>query len=162
MKKMMFLFVLLAGMQAVVAQTSFTGTWELASSEHIAGPEYSNALPKKMTIRQEKDSFYIESTSMGGDGKDVTVEISYAMDGKSVTGTNAASKRKYIRTLEWSADKKSLTLTTVIYIPENDNAEDMTRVEVWTLEENKLLVHKKSIETRSETWELKGVFAAHQ
>src|SRR5687767_4195623 len=113
MKRMILLFVLVAGVQAIFAQqTDFTGTWAVASTEHIAGPQYGNALPKQMEVKQGKDSLYIESTSLGGDGKDITARTTYAMDGKPITATNAATKRKYVRKLEWSVDKKSMTLTT--------------------------------------------------
>ena len=160
----MFAALLFAASFLHAQSTDFSGTWAIQSQEHIAGPQYSNAMAKAMKIQQGKDSLIIESVSLGGEGKDVTSRISFPMNGKNIIHTSATTKRKYERKLQWSPDKKSLTLTTVFYLPDNDKVVDLTRVEVWTksADGQQLLVHKKSIETRSETWELKGVFGKPQ
>lgn len=142
------------------AQTNVTGTWTLQSKEHIAGPEYANALPKQITISQQADSLVIESINIGNEGQDVSSRQAVAMNGQPVTTTSATSKRKYIKSLQWSPDKKGLVLTSIIYLPDNPNVVDLTRVETWSLSPDgkQLNINKKSIETRSESWEDKGVY----
>jgi hypothetical protein len=69
------------------------------------------------------------------------------------------SKRKYVRSLKWSTDNKTLTITTVFYVPENDNEVDLTRIETWNLDANgRLIINLKSVETTHESWEIKGIY----
>jgi len=142
------------------SQVDFTGSWALISKQHISGPKYGNALPTKMKITQAKDSLIFESTNMGADGKETTSRLSIAMNGMQSVSTSAVSKRKYTRWLAWSEDKKTLILTTIFSMPEKENETDFTRVESWSLSADgkELIINKKSIETRFETWEVKGVF----
>lgn len=142
------------------AQPPVSGTWALQNKQHVLGPEYANALPKQLTIRQQADSLIIESINIGGNGQEVSSRQAVAMDGKPTTNTGATSKRKYVRSLKWNADKKGLVLTTIFYVPENPSEVDFTRVETWSLSPDgrQLNIQKKSVETRSETWEVKGVY----
>ena len=141
-------------------QTNFSGTWVIKEKQHVTGPEYINAMAKQIKVEQAKDSLIIETVTDGGEGKDVTSRQSYALNGKPSFATSATSKRKYTKTLAWSPDKKVLTITTIFSMPENEEETDLTRVETWTLSADgkHLNVDKKSIETRSETWEVKGAF----
>ena len=141
-------------------QTNFSGTWVIREKQHVTGPEYINAMAKQIKVEQAKDSLIIETVTDGGEGKDVTSRQSYALNGKPSFATSTISKRKYTKTLAWSPDKKVLTITTVFSMPENEKETDLTRVETWTLSADgkHLNVDKKSIETRSETWEVKGAF----
>ena len=139
-------------------QPKFDGTWVLKDKVQVAGPEYLNALPTQMYIIQDSDSLIIESITIGADGKDTKSRQAIALNGKPYTRTSLTSKRKYIRNLGWSVDKQSLMLTTVFYVPENENEVDFTRVEIWDIKDGQLQVHKKSIEGRSESWEVKSVF----
>ncbi|MBO9204381.1 MULTISPECIES: hypothetical protein [Niastella] len=143
---------------ALLAQTDFSGKWQLKEKQHILGPEYANAVAKLLSVDQRSDSLIIESSSVGENGQDVVTRSAIALNGKQSINTSAASNRKLIRSLQWSNDKKTLTITTAFYMPGNDSEVDFTRVEVWTLENGQLKVDKKSIETRSETWEVKAVF----
>jgi hypothetical protein len=158
MKKLITLIAVASFGITINAQTNFTGSWSLKEKKHITGPEYGNALPSKLKVEQKTDSVIIESTNMGNEGKETTSRQAIAMNGKTQTINSATSKRKYVRSLAWSADKKSLILTTLFYIPENENEIDFTRIETWTLADGNLSINKKSVETRSETWEVNGIF----
>jgi hypothetical protein len=142
------------------AQNDVSGTWTLQSKQHIVGPEYGNALPKQITVHQQADSLIIESINIGENGEDVSNRQAIAMDGKPLTTTSLTSKRKYVKSLKWNTDKKGLVLTTVFYLPDNPNEVDFTRVETWSLSpDGRLLnIDKRSVETRSETWQVKGVY----
>ncbi len=134
--------------------------WIQQSKEHVTGPEYGNAVQTQMTVLQNKDSVVINSLNPGADGKDVAGHVSFAINGKPSSISNPTSKRKYTRSLAWSADKKSLITTIVFSMPDNENEVDFTRIETWTLSPDgkQLRLNKKSVETRSETWELNAVF----
>lgn len=150
-----FLFVTLLS-----AQVKLSGTYVIKSKEYIIGPKYANALPKQITISQSPDSLFLESVSIGSDGKDVTSRQGIALNGAFATSISSSSNRKLVRSLGWSADKKTVTITTVFYVPESETEIDFTRVDKLNLSENgrQLNFHKKSIETKSETWEVNGVF----
>lgn len=144
----------------VFAQTAdFSGVWMIKERQMINGPEYSNALPKLITVIQNKDSLVIETINDGVDGQDVLTRQTLAMNEKQWFIRNDQNKRKYGSNLKWSADKKTLIITTVIYVPENDRDVDLTRIENWTFSSTgQLNINKKSIETRSENWEVRGIY----
>jgi hypothetical protein len=144
----------------VIAQNNVSGTWALQSKQHVTGPQYVNALPKQMTITQQADTLIIESINIGSDGQDVSSRQTVAMDGKPATIISSKTKIKYVKSLKWNADKKGLVLTTVFYVDDNPSEVDFTRVETWSLSPDgkQLNIQKRSVETRSETWEVKGLY----
>lgn len=145
---------------AMAQGANFSGTWVLKARQPIAGPTYANAVPAKMKVQQRSDSLIIESPRTGTDGREIIIRSSLPMNGKPVDFIDSASKRKIVKSLVWSADKRTLTLTAVIYRPENENEIDFTRVESYSLFPNgrSLYLDKKSIETQSETWQVKAEF----
>lgn len=151
MKKLIVLGCLIMLCSASFAQTNFSGNYTKESIEYIDGPKYGNALPETYNIQQTADSIIIVgATSRSG----------YAMNGGKSTSTSAANNRKFVRSLSWSADKKSVTLITEIYAEGNPNELDLTRVATWNLSADgkQLLVSLKSVETKSESWSVTGVF----
>ncbi|NCU05439.1 MAG: hypothetical protein GXC73_15825 [Chitinophagaceae bacterium] len=139
-------------------QTLFTGHWKVKEKNHVGGPEYSNALQEEMMIDIVKDSLIVSSISTGGNGENIRSRISYSLNGSQSVNTSVTSKRKHVRSCLMSADKSMITLTTIFYMPGNENEVDFTRVEIWKMEKGQLLINKKSIETNNDTWEVKGVF----
>ena len=158
MKKVFLTLLKLLLVAIAFSQTNFSGTWIFKDKQMITGPEYANALPKQIKVDQQRDSILIESISVGGNGNDVTSKQTIAMNGRESAAVSAMNKIKYTKSLAWSSDKKTLTITTIFSMPENENEVDFTRVEIWIIANGKLNIDKKSIETRSETWEIKGVF----
>lgn len=140
-------------------QNNLSGTWVLQNKTHVSGPEYTNAIPKQIRLHPQGDSLIMESV-FEEDGQDVSSRQAVPMNGQPVSNIGAKSNRKYIKSLKWDADKKGLVLTVVIHVPDNPNEVDFTRVETWSLSpDNKYLnLNKKSVETRSETWETKGTY----
>lgn len=155
------LLLVLGLSQATLAQTNLAGTWALQNKEHIMGPEYGNALATQITLQQQTDSLIIETISVGAEGAEVKSRQAVSTDGKPSTTSSTTTHRKYVRSMKWTPDKKGIVLTTVFYMPDNPNEVDFTRVETWTVSPDgkELNIDKKSIETRSETWQVKGVYA---
>ncbi len=141
------------------AQSDFSGSWILNSTEHVSGPEYANALAKQVNI-QQRDSLFVETISVGTEGKDIINAHTLSMSGTSVTYINPTSKRKIVRSLTWSEDKTKLTITSVYSMPENENKIDLTRIEIWQLSKDgmQLNIDKKSIEAKGDSWEVRGIF----
>jgi hypothetical protein len=140
------------------AQANYTGKWTLATKEHVIGPEYANALPDTIIVTQSKDSLILVTVFIDIDQQITRGRLSIALNGNFSSHTGKTSMRKYTSSLSWGPDKKTLTITTVISMPENDKETDFTRVERWDITDGKLQVYKKSIETTSDSWEVKGVY----
>lgn len=160
MKNIFVLCVILFINSMSFAQVNFSGTWIMKEKQHIQGPEYDNALPNHFKVDQQKDSLCIEVSSIGKEGGYVMNRLAVAMNGHSTETISPSSKRRIVRNISWSADKKSLKLTAIFYMPEDGTKVDFTRIEIWMLsaDEHQIKVNKKSIETRSETWEVDGTF----
>lgn len=161
MKKIwFFLMPVFFTLTAMAQESNFSGTWVLKARQPIAGPTYANAVPAKMKVQQRSDSLIIEIPRTGTDGNEIIIRSSLPMNGKPVDFIDSASKRKIVKSLSWSADKSTLTLTAIIYRPENANEIDFTRVETCSLSPDgkDLYMDKKSIETQSETWQVKAEF----
>ena len=82
------------------------------------------------------------------------------MNGKPSSAMDTESNRKIVKSIAWSADKKTATFTTAIYVPGNENEVELTRIDVWTLSPDgkQLTIQRKSVETKSENWEVKGSY----
>lgn len=150
--------MLLAATTALCQQTDFSGTWILVSKQHVSGPEYDNALARQIKVEQSKDSLILEITSLGPVGNDIRRRASYPMNRQHFVYSGQPANRKFDRSLNWSADKKIIMMTTIFYRPENYEEIDFTRIEEWSISDGKLNVQKRSIETRSDNWEVRGFF----
>jgi hypothetical protein len=157
--RFLFIGMLMFTLTLTFGQTNISGTWTLQSKQHVLGPEYLNALAKQITLHQTADSLIIEMIGIDGNGQEVSSRQSVAMNGQQVTGISATN-RNYVKSLKWAPGKKDLVVTTVFYMPGNSAEVDFTRVETFSLSPDgkRLNIHKKSVETRSETWEVKGVY----
>lgn len=144
MKRILILIALLSFSTALFAQTNFTGNWKLKEKQHISGPEYGNAVSETLTIKQTADSLS-------------TGKRALAMKGSKLVYTGEEN-RKMVRSLSWAADKKTLKISTVIYMPGNDTEIDLTREDTYSMAGSELVLQRKSIESNSESWETKGIY----
>jgi PAB1-binding protein PBP1 len=147
MSKVTVLLVATLLSATVFGQSNFSGVWVLKTKEHVNGPQYSNALAEEITVKQSADSITVGKRSV-------------AMNGKTSSVVDKESNRKSVKSVAWSTDKKTATFTTAIYAVGNENEVELTRVDTWTLSPDgkQLLLQRKSIETKSENWEVKGVY----
>ena len=88
-----------------------------------------------MKVTQEANLITVETTRTGQDGQTTTTTMKYTLDGKESINTSARGDSKSVVT--WSADGKSLNITTT----RNFNGNDMTTKAVWTLEGANLVVN---------------------
>lgn len=142
----------------VAAQTNYSGTWNFKEKQSVSGPDYSNALPKQLIVAQNKDSLIVTTVSMGAGGEDMSHRQALPMNGKTIS---VKAGRKFDTHLSWSADKKTLTITTAISKADNADEVELTRVDAWTVSADgkELTFDRKSIETVSENWESKGIYS---
>lgn len=144
---------------AAMAQTDFSGTWAQKNQDFITGPHYANAVPKQIKVNTTKDSMMVEMISLGQNGDDTT-HFTLAKNGGTLSSVSK-SNRKYTKKLEWSADKKVMTITTVYKAPGSDTQIESTRTENWSLSADgkQLLLDRKSVKPdNTNDWEAKGTY----
>lgn len=146
MKKLVFLFSAIFFTTMVFAQADFSGSWTLNTSKSKLG-ERSFA-PKSVVIVQTKSDISIETRSEFN-GEERVRKSKYTLDGKECT--NKGFRDMDVKsTAVWSADKKSLTITSKIQM---DNG-DMTMKSVYKMDGANLVNQSSSSSSmgdRSET-----------
>jgi hypothetical protein len=146
MKKLVFLFSAVFFTTMVFAQADFSGSWTLNTSKSKLG-ERSFA-PKSVVIVQTKSDISIETRSEFN-GEERVRKSKYTLDGKECT--NKGFRDMDVKsTAVWSADKKSLTITSKIQM---DNG-DMTMKSVYKMDGANLVNQSSSSSSmgdRSET-----------
>ncbi len=83
------------------------------------------------TATQEANLLTVERTRQGRDGQTMNITSKYTLDGKESVNTMGMGESK--STATWSADGKSLTITTKMAFERDGQSMEFTTTEVWTL-----------------------------
>jgi len=145
MKKVLFilsLFVAGVVVNAQVAKTDFSGTWNLNTEKSIQpqGDQGVGAMRMgggNFVAKQEANLLTVERTRTGQDGKPATTTTKYTLDGKESINTSPRGDSKSVAT--WSADGKSLSIETSRTMDVNGTSTIMKSTEAWTLTDANLL-----------------------
>lgn len=139
MKKIIFILAAFALTLSSFAQApDFSGKWKLNSAKSKLGDQFSMA-PATVSIVQKGNDFSIEKVSDFG-GQEFTLSEKYTLDGKECVNTGwQDSQRK--STAVWSADKKSLKITSKLSIGDGG---DMTIIEVYKMDGANLVIDSSS------------------
>lgn len=135
MKKILYLLVLsLISISSMGNVVDFSGTWNLNKSKSTLNEQFSMA-PSQMILIQDMDVLAVERHS-SFQGQDFTIKDKFTLDGKECINDGwQDTKKKSVAV--WSADEKSLTVTTKF--PMQDGGE-MTINETYQIEENSLKI----------------------
>lgn len=135
MKKILYFLVLsLISISSMGNVVDFSGTWNLNKSKSTLNEQFSMA-PSQMILIQDMDVLAVERHS-SFQGQDFTINDKLTLDGKECINDGwQDTKKKSVAV--WSADEKSLTVTTKI--PMQDGGE-MTINETYQIEENSLKI----------------------
>ena len=88
-------------------------------------------MSQKVIITQDEKSFKLERTFKNQDGEDMKIDETYTLDGKeSVNPVFNTTKKS---TATWSADKKSLTVASVMVFDMNGEQMEVKTVEIYKL-----------------------------
>jgi Tol biopolymer transport system component len=138
---MMLALITPAFVMAQSGKVNFSGNWVL-NTEKSTIPEgggYQRMGGGAFTATQEGN--LLTRTRTGQDGTERVTK--YTLDGKETTNTNPRFESK--STANWSADGKSLTITTKF----NFDGNERTSTEVWSLSDNKTLTIVSTRQDRS-------------
>jgi hypothetical protein len=137
LSKRVFSFILLGvlisfGMNSFAQKANFSGKWTFNEGKSQMGEGRFRAPASKMTVTQSEAALSIERTAKNRDGEDVTTTEKYTLDGK-VSENPAMMNSVKKSTVAWSADNKTLTISSTTAFERDGNTMEMKAVEAFTL-----------------------------
>ena len=138
---LMVVFIVPAIANAQAGKTNFAGNWVM-NAEKSTQPQGGGGGGQRMgggnfVASQEANLLTVVRTRTGQDGQSTTMTSKYTLDGKESINTSPRGDSKSVAT--WSADGKTLTITTSRTMDMNGETRTMNSTEVWTLTDAKTL-----------------------
>lgn len=137
MKKLLVAVIAVLCSVTLFAQTDFSGTWKLNNSKSKLGEQFSMA-PKTIIVEQTGNNMSVEKHSEF-QGNEIKSTDKYTLDGQECINKGFRDTEKKSKVV-WSADKKSLTVTSKIPM----QGESMTITEVYTMKDGSMVIQSKS------------------
>jgi len=137
MKKLFLVLIAVLCSATLFAQTDFSGTWMLNSSKSKLGEQFSMA-PKSIIVSQQNNDISVEKHSEF-QGNEFTSTDKYTLDGKECVNKGFRDVEKKSKVV-WSADKKSLTVTSKIPM----QGETMTNSEIFSMNNGSMTIQSKA------------------
>jgi hypothetical protein len=110
---------------------NFTGSWAFNEAKSNLGEGGGRMVSQTLTIAQDASTFSLERAFTGQDGTERKISEKYTLDGKeSVNPVFNTTKKS---TATWSADKKSLTVSSAMVFEMNGEKNEIKTVEVYKL-----------------------------
>jgi hypothetical protein len=139
----MIAFITPAMTNAQAGKTNFAGNWVQNAEKSTQPPQGGGGGGMRMgggnmVVKQEANLLTVERTRTGQDGQPMTTTLKYTLDGKESINTNQRGESKSVA--KWSADGKSLTITTTSTFDRNGETTTMTSTAVWSLDGTSLKV----------------------
>jgi hypothetical protein len=138
---MMMAFIMPAMVNAQAGKTNFSGNWTMNADKSTMPDGGQGGGPRmgggNLVVTQAANALTVERTRTGRDGQPVTTTMKYTLDGKECVNSSPRGESK--STATWSADGKSLTISTNMKMDFNGEAREMKSSEVWTLTDAKTL-----------------------
>jgi hypothetical protein len=110
----------------------FSGTWGFNESKSNLGGNGFRMAATTLVIAQKGNEMTIDRTQNSYEGEEIKTNEKYTLDGKECQNTgmmNSARKS----TVNWSEDKKSLTIVTAITFERDGEKMEMKSSEVWKM-----------------------------
>jgi hypothetical protein len=133
----MIAFIAPAFVNAQAGKADFTGNWVQNAEKSTQPPQGGQGGGMRMgggnmTVKQEANLLTVDRTRNGQDGTPVTTTSKYTLDGKESINTTQRGESKSVAT--WSADGKSLSITTEQTFERNGESMTMKSKAVWTVD----------------------------
>jgi len=138
------LFLLFIQVSAQSGSIDFSGTWGFNESKSNLGDSQFRMAATTLVIAQKGNDMTIDRTQPSPEGEEIKTSEKYTLDGKECSNTgmmNSARKS----TVNWSEDKKSLTIVTAITFDRDGEKMEMKSTEVW-----KMATDNKSVTIESD------------
>jgi len=144
-----------AVVSAQAGKVNFSGNWTLNEGKSTLGdsPRMGGG---DFTASQEANLLTVERTFTNRDGQSMTNTSKYTLDGKESINTTQRGESKSVAS--WSADGKTLTITTSRTFNMNGESRTMKSIEVWTMSDPKTITIKSSVFAPNGTREMTMVY----
>jgi Tol biopolymer transport system component len=126
---------------AQAGKANFAGNWVM-NAEKSTLPQGGQGGGQRMgggnvVVTQDANLLTVARTRTGQDGTPMTTTMKYTLDGKESINTSPRGDSKSVA--KWSADGKSLSITTSRTMDMNGETRTMNSSEVWALTDAKTL-----------------------
>lgn len=129
---MLAAIVVLSSFSLIADRANFSGDWKLNESKSELG-EFGGFAARSLKVDQKENAITIAKTSPGfngGEPRTTTITVSY--DGKVAESEGfGGAKRK--STASWSADEKTLTVSSIMAFERDGQSQEIKESEVWSL-----------------------------
>jgi hypothetical protein len=130
--------------QAQTGKVNFTGSWALNAGKSTMGDNPRMA-GGDFIANQEGNNLSVERTRTNRDGETMKTTMKYTLDGKECINTSPRGDSKSVAT--WSADGKTLTISTARTFEMNGETVNMKSVEAWVLTDPKTVTIQSTSST---------------
>ena len=134
-------FLMTAMTNAQAGKTNYAGNWAFNASKSdmgqpMGGPGGGQGGGQRMgggniAVKQEANLLTVDRTRTGQDGQTTTTTEKYTLDGKECVNTNPRGESKSI--VAWSADGKTITISTTRTMNMNGESREMKSTAIWAL-----------------------------
>jgi Tol biopolymer transport system component len=137
----MLAFIAPVMINAQAGKTNFAGSWVM-NAEKSTQPQGGGGGGQRMgggdvVVTQEANLLSVSRTRTGQDGTPTTTVLKYTLDGKESINTSQRGDSKSVA--KWSADGKTLTITTSRTMDMNGETRTINSSEAWVLTDAKTL-----------------------
>ena len=110
---------------------NFSGSWAFNESKSNLGEGGGRMVSQTLAIVQDATTFSLERAFTGQDGTERKMSEKYTLDGKESVNPIFNTTKK--STATWSADNKSLTVSSMMVFEMNGEKNEIKTVEVYKL-----------------------------
>jgi hypothetical protein len=135
---------------AQAGKANFAGTWAFNESKSDMGGGGGGGRGfggGDMVVKQDGNNMSVDRTRTNRDGDAVTTTEKYTLDGKETVNSTGRGESKSVA--KWSADGKSLSVTTTRSFDMNGETREMKSTAVWSLSDAKTLTVTTTMNTQN-------------
>ena len=130
--------LLVSQLSAQNGSVNFSGNWVLNESKSKLGDGPFRMAASLLNVTQEGNNLSIERTMNGPDGQEMKMTGKYTLDGKECENTGMMDMKTKSK-VNWSADKKTVSITSLTVFNMNGDNMEMKSSEIWALDGDKTL-----------------------
>ena len=148
-KSVLFIMVSLMVSSISFGQAAnFSGSWAYNESKSNVGEGGGRMISQTLVIVQDATTFSLERAFTGQDGTERKMSEKYTLDGKESVNPvfNTQKKSKAV----WSADQKTLTVSSVMVFEMNGESNEIKTVDVYKLSGSELTLDSQSTSSMGE------------
>jgi hypothetical protein len=150
LKSVLFIMVslMLSSFSFGQGAVNFSGSWAFNEAKSNLGEGGGRMASQTIVIVQDATTFSLERAFAGQDGNEMKMSEKYTLDGKESVNPvfNTSRKSKAV----WSADKKSLTVSSVMVFDMNGESNEIKTVETYKLSGSELTIDSQSTSSMGE------------